>query len=73
MSDHAASLQHPEDPEKRSNVIHNSLDFPVVGIGASAGNLRAMLRFENMPASNGMAFVIIFHRSPKHESNAAAE
>jgi len=47
------------------------LSFPVVGIGASAGGLPTLLRlFEHMPATNGMAFVIILHLSPKHESNA---
>jgi two-component system CheB/CheR fusion protein len=48
-----------------------ALSFPVVGIGASAGGLPALLRlFEHMPANNGMAFVIILHLSPKHDSNA---
>ncbi|HWZ47045.1 MAG TPA: CheR family methyltransferase [Herbaspirillum sp.] len=47
-------------------------DFHVVGIGASAGGLAALLRFfENMPAQNDMAFVIVLHLSPKHESNIA--
>ena len=47
------------------------LPFPVVGIGASAGGLPALLRlFEQMPAQNGMAFVVVLHLSPKHESNA---
>jgi two-component system CheB/CheR fusion protein len=47
------------------------LPFPVVGIGASAGGLPALLRlFENMPANNEMAFVVILHLSPRHASNA---
>jgi two-component system CheB/CheR fusion protein len=47
------------------------LDFAVVGIGASAGGLQAIkLFFENMPQDNGMAFVIILHLSPDHESVA---
>lgn len=47
------------------------LDFPVVGIGASAGGLPALLRFfESMPQHNGMAFVVILHLSPTHESTA---
>ena len=47
------------------------LPFPVVGIGASAGGLPALLRlFEEMPAHNGMAFVVVLHLSPKHQSNA---
>ncbi|KPG97673.1 chemotaxis protein [Pseudomonas sp. RIT-PI-q] len=49
----------------------STLDFPVVGIGASAGGLQAIrLFFENMPQDNGMAFVIILHLSPDHESIA---
>lgn len=45
--------------------------FPVVGIGASAGGIQALLRlFEQMPADTGMAFVIVLHLSPKYESRA---
>jgi two-component system CheB/CheR fusion protein len=47
------------------------LPFPVVGVGASAGGLPALLRlFENMPATSGMAFVVILHLSPRYESSA---
>lgn len=43
--------------------------FPVVGIGASAGGLDAYKRFlESMPSDSGMAFVLIPHLDPKHES-----
>ncbi|MDO9405787.1 MAG: CheR family methyltransferase [Polaromonas sp.] len=60
------------DPEERPELLKSTLNFPVVGIGASAGGLAALLRFfEHMPAGSGMAFVIILHLSPKHESNAA--
>ncbi|XXF09918.1 PAS domain-containing protein [Pseudomonas sp. D1-3] len=46
------------------------LKFPIVGIGASAGGLPALLRlFEQMPSNNGMAFVVVMHLSPNHESN----
>jgi two-component system, chemotaxis family, CheB/CheR fusion protein len=49
----------------------NSLDFPVVGIGASAGGVQALLRFfENAPADMGMAFVVVLHLSAKHVSSA---
>ncbi len=47
------------------------LDFPVVGIGASAGGLQALLRFfENAPADMDMAFVVVLHLSPKYASSA---
>ena len=53
--------------------VRSSLDFPVVGIGASAGGLPALLQlFENMPAVHEMAFVVVLHLSPKHPSSAAA-
>jgi two-component system CheB/CheR fusion protein len=44
--------------------------FPVVGIGASAGGLTALQDFFNrIPADSGMAFVVVVHLSPSHESN----
>ena len=56
------------DPEQRT-LSPSTLDFAVVGIGASAGGLQAIkLFFENMPQDNGMAFVIILHLSPDHQS-----
>ncbi|CAG1064616.1 Chemotaxis protein methyltransferase [uncultured bacterium] len=42
---------------------------PVVGIGASAGGLEALTNlFQNLPSDTGMAFVIVQHLDPKHES-----
>lgn len=62
----------PPDPEELENLTPSPIDFPVVGIGASAGGLAALLRFfERMPASNGMAFVVILHLSRRLESSAA--
>jgi len=46
-------------------------DFPIVGIGASAGGLAAFEAFfSGMPAGNdpGMAFVIVQHLAPDHKS-----
>src|SRR5205814_8887619 len=45
----------------------------VVGLGASAGGI-AVLRqfFEQMPSNSGLAFVVVMHLSPEHESNLAA-
>jgi len=41
--------------------------YPIVGIGASAGGLEALEQFfENMPKDNGMAFVVIQHLDPNH-------
>lgn len=42
---------------------------PIVGIGASAGGLEACARLlDAMPASTGMAFVLVQHLDPTHES-----
>ncbi|MDJ0577188.1 MAG: chemotaxis protein CheB [Xenococcaceae cyanobacterium MO_234.B1] len=44
-------------------------NFFVVGIGASAGGLRALEEFfENMPADSGAAFIVIQHLSPDFKS-----
>jgi two-component system CheB/CheR fusion protein len=44
-------------------------DFPVVGIGASAGGLDASRKFLNaLPAGSGMAFILVQHLDPTHES-----
>jgi two-component system CheB/CheR fusion protein len=49
----------------------HALDFLVIGIGASAGGIPALLTFfENMPADAEMAFVLILHLSPTHDSRA---
>jgi two-component system, chemotaxis family, CheB/CheR fusion protein len=45
------------------------LNFPVVGVGASAGGVDAFRRFLSvLPANTGMAFVLIQHLDPNHES-----
>jgi two-component system CheB/CheR fusion protein len=50
----------PEDPPA---------DFPIVGIGASAGGLDACKKLVSaLPAETGMAFILIQHLDPTHES-----
>ena len=45
------------------------LSFPVVAIGASAGGLGAFTALlKALPSKSGMAFVLIQHLEPKHES-----
>ncbi|MDW5377900.1 chemotaxis protein CheB [Halomonas sp. HP20-15] len=44
----------------------------VVGIGASAGGLAALKRFfSNVSADSGLAYVVVMHLSPEHESHLA--
>jgi len=46
--------------------------FPVVGIGASAGGLDALkLLMRELPPNTGLAFVVIQHLDPNHESMMA--
>ncbi len=43
--------------------------FIIVGIGASAGGIQALKEFfENVTADSGMAYVVILHLSPDHDS-----
>ncbi|MCB1954472.1 MAG: PAS domain-containing protein [Rhodocyclaceae bacterium] len=47
----------------------DGIGFPVVGIGASAGGLEAFKTFFGaMPPNSGMAFVLVQHLDPTHES-----
>src|ERR1700677_2945758 len=53
-----------------SNVAKlKSEDFPVVGIGASAGGLDACRKLLGaLPVNAGMAFVLVQHLDPNHKS-----
>lgn len=55
-------------PEQRHAALVNG-SFPVVAIGASAGGLEAYKEFFlALPVDTGMAFVLIQHLDPSHES-----
>lgn len=59
-----------KDPEP---VLPSQIAHPIVGIGASAGGLRAMLEFfGQLPEHSGMSFVVVQHLAPDHESNLPA-
>ncbi len=46
-----------------------NINFPIVGIGASAGGLEAYESFfKTMPPNNGMAFILVSHLDPTHVS-----
>jgi two-component system, chemotaxis family, CheB/CheR fusion protein len=48
-------------------------DFLVVGLGASAGGVQALTKFfENVSADGGIAYVVILHLSPDHDSQLAS-
>ena len=47
----------------------NKIDFPVVGIGASAGGLEVLQQFfDNIDAESDMAYVVITHLAPDKSS-----
>lgn len=46
-----------------------NINFPIVGVGASAGGLDAFSRLlRNVPEKSGMAFVLVQHLAADHES-----
>jgi two-component system, chemotaxis family, CheB/CheR fusion protein len=46
-----------------------AISFPIVGVGASAGGLEAFRRLlAALPGDSGMAYVLLQHLDPRHES-----
>ncbi|MDM0108822.1 response regulator [Variovorax sp. J22R24] len=69
---HPQAARHDNDWDEGNEPRRSSLQFPVVGLGASAGGMAAALRLlEGLPEQPGMAFVVVLHLSPEHESHAA--
>ncbi len=59
--------QLPSQNLKKENL--RNFDFPIIGIGASAGGLKAIEEFfQNLPENSGMAFVVLLHRAPDNVS-----
>jgi len=57
------------EKQTRNQPPASEQDFPIVGIGASAGGLDAFKKFlENIPEDSGMAYVLVQHLAPLHES-----
>jgi len=64
MGSTASPLDGPDDVTPP-----RGLPFPLVGVGASAGGLEAITQLlRELPPDPGMAFVIIQHLDPHHES-----
>ncbi len=64
--------------EELASEIDNSVPaygyqmLPMVGLGGSAGSVRALQEFFNaMPAESGLVFVVVLHLAPGHESTMA--
>ena len=59
----------PNETDQPANEQNPGHSFPVVGIGASAGGLEAFEKFfTSTPPDTGMAFVLVQHLDPNHES-----
>ena len=57
-------------PAAETDVPPSQVTFPVVGIGASAGGIRALMEFfAQSEARSGAAYVVVVHLSPEHESS----
>ncbi|HBN79558.1 MAG TPA: chemotaxis protein CheR [Planctomycetaceae bacterium] len=60
-----------ENPEILDSVPNRTLrqEFPIVGVGASAGGLEALEAFfDHMSLDSGLAFVVVQHLSPDFKS-----
>jgi two-component system CheB/CheR fusion protein len=56
----------------RQQLEENQLQA-VIGLGGSAGSISALQAFfSRMPGDSGLAFVVVLHLSPEHESSLAA-
>jgi two-component system CheB/CheR fusion protein len=65
------SVNGPSTPGS-ANPTREADDFLVVGLGASAGGIQALKEFfKHVPKESGMAYVVILHISPEHESKLA--
>src|SRR5450759_379684 len=71
---HHKERKRPEPLERnalQTNTTRPALtpSFPIVGIGASAGGLEAFTQvLQHLPASTGMAYVLVQHLDPAHKS-----
>lgn len=78
------SIAQPDDPAATDATSQNARNGAqkrrdpgepgaVVGLGASAGGIAPLQQFfADMPSDTGLAFVVVMHLSPEHESNLAA-
>ena len=66
--------ENPENTESNQSPEKSPIPdkFLIVGIGASAGGIKALKEFfARVPADSGMAYVVILHLSPDHDSQLA--
>ena len=67
-----AAQRQPRKTNKVNLDAAKNDEITVVGIGASAGGLKALQAFfEALPGNTGMAYVVIVHLHPEYESHMA--
>src|ERR1041384_6237942 len=69
--DHAATLDQSAQTASAGafHAAPDSIPTSIVGVGASAGGLEAFEQLLSaLPVKSGMAFVLVQHLAPKHES-----
>src|SRR5438046_3160229 len=73
----SATKDHPAPLDQRAQTASagafhaapDSIPISIVGVGASAGGLEAFEQLLSaLPVKSGMAFVLVQHLAPKHES-----
>jgi two-component system, chemotaxis family, CheB/CheR fusion protein len=63
----AESLSHADNNGNYEKTLNGN--FPIVGVGASAGGLEALEQFlKHMPDDSGIAIIILQHLDPHHKS-----
>jgi two-component system CheB/CheR fusion protein len=72
MSDPSPAPKKTQNDTAKSKKKVAADQFLIVGIGASAGGIQALKEFfSRVPKHGGMAYVVILHMSPEHESKLA--
>lgn len=69
-TDNTTAPEHAGDGlEQQEQNAEGADNFPIVGIGASAGGLEAIEAFfDAMPVDSGIAFIVVQHLSPDYKS-----
>jgi two-component system CheB/CheR fusion protein len=72
MSEDSAALDGKTQQGDQKSPSPDSDSFLIVGLGASAGGIQALKKFfAKVPKDSDIAYVVILHMSPEHESRLA--
>lgn len=72
-TDRTEDAKSSESPRRQPRGGSSRRQFPIIGIGASAGGLEAFgSLFQKMPKGTGMAFILIQHIDPSHVASVVS-